>query len=100
MRLKEVGLYKEKLQYFQIVIRQPFHYIIIVQPNRLEGFSVLLVATSGEFDSVSGFVEDQTWLLNCVARWMVLLDMEQICHGCKLFRSWHFLMQLVKIAIA
>ena len=46
MRLKEVGLYKEKLHYFLIVIRQPFHYIIIVQPNRLEGFSVLLVATS------------------------------------------------------
>ena len=59
---------KEKLQYFEIVTRQPFHYIIIVQPNRLEGFSVLLVATSGEFDSVSGFVEDQTWFLNCVAR--------------------------------
>ena len=65
-----------------------------------KAFQSCLLQLPGEFDSFSGFVEDQTWLLNCVARWMVMLDVEQICHGCKLFRSWHFLMQLVKIAIA
>ena len=100
MCLKEVGLYKEKLQYFQIVIKQPFHYIIIVQPNRLEGFSVLLVATSWRVWYCFWLCRGPDLASELRRKMDGALGMEQICHGCKLFRSWHFLMQLVKIAIA